>query len=226
MNIKAINFDFYGTLVDWLKIWKETSQIIIDENNLKIPSLDFALEWRKIQRQIIEEKEFVPFKACIKAALIQICHKYNIKNENYHKFLFDRWKEVNPFPEVPFTLKKLKGKYNLAVCSNSSSDLFEACANKLPIKFDYVFISDEIKATKPHSKIYQFVIKSLRLKPENILHIASSQMDVKGAIASNLKVCWINRFYEKRKPDIPEPNFEIHKLNEILKLLQLKINAN
>ena len=48
MGIKAINFDFYGTLVDWLQIWNEVSQTIIESNSLKISPPEFTLEWRKL----------------------------------------------------------------------------------------------------------------------------------------------------------------------------------
>ena len=219
MDVKAINFDFYGTLVDWLNVWKVVSLKIIEENKLNTSPVNFTLEWRKTQRQFIEEREFVPFKECIELALVYICKKYNIKNENYHQLLFDKWREIIPFPEVPDMLKKLKGKYVLAICSNSSRDLYDVCAAKLPIKFDYVFISDEIKATKPNPKIYQFAIKSFGLSPENILHIASSQMDVKGATNAKLNVCWINRLNEKINSEIPKPKFEIHKLDEVFKFL-------
>ncbi|MBI1936041.1 haloacid dehalogenase type II [Candidatus Woesearchaeota archaeon] len=220
MNIKAINFDFYGTLVDWLRLWQEISQTITQSNKLKISPLGFTLEWRKIQRQLIEENGFVPFKDCIKSALLQICKKYNIQNGDYQELLFDKWKVIDPFPEVIPTLNKLKIKYKLAICSNSSRDLLDICLAKIPIKFDYIFISDEVKATKPNPKIYQFAIKSFGYNPENVLHIASSQMDVKGASNAGLVVCWINRLNEKRNAEIPEPRFEIYKLDEVLKVIR------
>ena len=56
MEIKAINLDFYGTLVDWLPIWIKVSDIIVTENNLDISSNDFALEWRGIQRDMLFKK--------------------------------------------------------------------------------------------------------------------------------------------------------------------------
>lgn len=220
MNIKAINFDFYGTLVDWLQVWKDVAEKIVNKNNLGISPLNFTLEWRKTQRQLIEEKDFVPFKECITSALLKICKKYNIENKSYDNTLFDNWKYIKPFPEVVDTLKKLKSKYTLAICSNSSRDLFDVCAAKLPIKFDYVFISDEVKATKPNPKMYQFAIKSFGLPPEKILHIASSQMDVKGATNAGLVVCWINRLNEKILDGIPKPRFRINKLDEVFNFLK------
>ena len=56
MNIKSINFDFYGTLVDWLPIWTSVSEKIVKENNLAISSKELATKWRAIQRKLIEDK--------------------------------------------------------------------------------------------------------------------------------------------------------------------------
>ena len=126
-----------------------------------------------------------------------------------------------PFPEVPETLIKLKEKYPLAVCSNSSRDFFNSLENKLPIKFNYVNISDETKVNKPHQKMYELAIKDLGYKPENILHVASSQMDVKGSTKAGFFVAWINRRGQERFPDTPKPNFEIRKLDELLTILNI-----
>jgi len=121
--------------------------------------------------------------------------------------------------KVNKTLKRLKEKYKLAICSNSSRDLFGICANKIPIKFYYVFISDETKVNKPHLKMYQYAIKALEFPPQNILHVASSQMDVKGATNAGLNVCWINRNNEKRLPETPKPRFEIYNLKKLIEIL-------
>ena len=220
MEIKAINLDFYGTLVDWLPIWIEVSDLIVTENKLEVSSNDFALEWRGIQRDMLFKKEFIPYKQNIKEALVQLCQRYDIKENDYSDILFNKWGEINPCPEVPEVLNKLKEKYKLAICSNSARDLFDICANKLPIIFDKVFISDETKVNKPHLEMYAISIKNFGVPKENILHIASSQMDIKGATKAGLKVCWINRQKEKLVIDTPTPNFEIHKLTELLEIIK------
>lgn len=220
MSIKAINLDFYGTLVDWLSIWIEVSERIIDDNNLDLNPKKFALEWRKIQRQLLDGQDFIPYKENIRLALDNLCNQRNIKNLNYHSLLFDKWKEIKPFPETIEVLKSLKPKYKLAICTNSSRDLFDICAKKFGSVFDNVLISDETKVNKPHKNMYEIAIKSLGFNRESILHVASSQMDVKGATNAGLTVCWINRGKEERLPETPKPKFEIHDLKELIKILK------
>jgi len=220
MGIRAINLDFYGTLVDWLSIWIDASEKIINDNNPDLNPKEFALQWRQIQRKLFtDESVFIPYKANVRRALDKLCNQHNIKNKNYQELLFDKWNEIKPYPEVNEVLKSLKSKYKLTVCTNSARDLFDACAKKLSVKFDYVFISDETKVNKPHRRMYEIAVKSLGFKKESILHIASSQMDVKGATNAGLTVCWINRGKEKRLEETPKPKFEISNLKELDRIL-------
>ena len=216
MEIKAINFDFYGTLMNWLPVWEKVAAKIINEHDLKISAKELAIEWRKAQRQFVEAMEFTPYKEVITLGLNLICEKYGIKNNEYHEILFRKWKEIMPFPEVGEVLKNLKSKYPLAVCTNSSRDLFDVSVGKLPISFNNIIISDETKVNKPNQGLYQKAIKALGFSPENILHIASSQMDVRGATKAGFVVCWINRLNEQLTPETPKPMFEITKLDEVL----------
>ena len=218
--IKAISFDFYGTLVDWLPIWVEASNHIVNKTSLAVQPDIFALEWRKIQRQMLDEKEFIPYKENISSALYLLCNKYKIKNNNYDKILFSKWKDIKPFPEVIPVLNKLKSKYKLSICTNSSRDLFERCMEKIPVKFDSILISDEIKVNKPHKKIYERNTQNLGFPPKNVLHIASSQMDVRGAFNAGLTVCWVNRLSEEKLIETPKPSYEINDLGEVLNILQ------
>tara|TARA_Y100000310_G_scaffold345402_1_gene464499 strand:- start:6553 stop:7212 length:660 start_codon:yes stop_codon:yes gene_type:complete len=218
MVIKAINFDFYGTIVDWVPVWTEVTEKIISDNDLNLDSLDLAIEWRMAQRKFVEEKEFTWYKEYIKMALDDVCAKYKVENKGYENLLFEKWKEMQPFEEVGSTLLKLKEKYPLAVCSNSARDFLDYCTAKLPINFDYVNISDETKVNKPHKKMYDLAQNSLGYDKSEILHVASSQMDVKGATEAGFVVAWINRRGQERFANTPKPSYEIRKLDELLEL--------
>ncbi len=219
MQIKAINFDFYGTIVDWLKVWISVSEAIIRENNLDSSPEKLALEWRKYQRDAIQGRDFLLYKECIESGLTVLCKKYEIKNKNYHLLLYEKWKSIGLFPEVSEALVQLKSRYKIAVCTNSSRDLFDYCTAKLPVKFDFELLSDETKATKPHREMYEIAVKSLGFPIENILHVASSTMDVKGAGNFGFTVCWINRQNEALPSGTQKPRFEIKKLNELFGIL-------
>jgi len=219
MIIKAINLDFYGTLVDWMPIWRRASKQIVEENNLNISSEDFALKWRKNQRILIESKNFILYKECIKLALLDLCKEIHIKNNSYEERLFSLWKGISPFTETKYVLNELGKNHMLGVCSNSSRDFFDICMEKIQTDFHHVLISDETKFTKPHHEIYELAINSFDVTKEEIIHVASSQMDIRGAKNAGLKVCWINRNAENLNDDTPIPDYKISNLKEILTII-------
>ena len=132
MKIKAINFDFYGTLVDWLQIWIEVAEQIVNENNLEALPMKFALEWRDIQRKNLEGKKFVPFKENILSSLDRLCSKHGIKNKNYDRILFGRWKDIKPYPEVISTLNELKLGQNVLIITEAVEENLYLSARNLP----------------------------------------------------------------------------------------------
>ncbi len=213
--------DFYGTFTDWLTIWVDVAQKIIDDNKLDVTAKDLAVEWRTLQRKDLDAQEFTPYTDNISNALRLLCEKYHIENKGYDKLIFSKWEEIEPFPEVGEVLQKLKGKVTLAICSNSSRDFFDACAAKLPVEFDYVFISDETKVNKPWPAMYEKALAGMGVSKDEVLHVASSQMDLKGATNAGLQVCWINRRRQKRLPETPEPAYEIHQLTELLDIVDV-----
>ena len=69
MKFDAINLDYYGTLVDWLSIWVDVSEGIVSDNNLDIDARSLALQWRNIQREILDQQEYIPYKENVTLAL-------------------------------------------------------------------------------------------------------------------------------------------------------------
>lgn len=80
-------------------------------------------------------------------------------------------------------VKQLKGAgYRVGILSNLSKRAAEKVKQEEFIKlFDPVMFSYEIGATKPSSKVYFALIKKLGVKPEEILFIDDSLVNVKGA---------------------------------------------
>ena len=55
--IKAVVLDFYGTVMNWLPMWRDISELIINRNVLDAEAEDFAKKWIRKQRQIISTKK-------------------------------------------------------------------------------------------------------------------------------------------------------------------------
>lgn len=219
MKFDAVNFDYYGTLVDWLSLWTEASREIVADTSLEMDPKDLALRWRKAQRALLDEQEFLPYKETITIALQRTSEEFGFEPAGYAQRLFSKWAEIRPFREVEETLNALDGSLQVAICTNSAIDLFHASAKSLSATFDHIVVSDDVGAHKPHPRMYAVAQEKLTLPHERILHVASSQMDVRGATKAGYVVCWINRLNEPRTQDTPPPRHEISTLDQVLPIV-------
>ncbi len=216
MKIRALTLDYYGTLVDWLPVWEAVSAKIVKKNKLKCTPAEFALSWRRAQRWFVEKMPELKYKQVVQKSLNEVCGTFGVQPSGEEQELFDSWKNIQPFPETVEVLKELGKQNKLVIVANSSRDLYDICAKKIPLSFDNLFISDETGVTKPHADMYELAVRFLGIPRSNILHVASSQMDLSGATAAGLPVCWINRRKEKKSPETPSPLVEISSLKELL----------
>ncbi len=219
-KFRALTLDFWGTLVDWLPVWESVSSEIVENHNLKCSPKEFALSWRRAGRWYVEKMPQLKYKEMVKKSLEEVCKTFGVAAGGEEQLLFDRWKEIKPYPEVAGVLSELGKKHKLVIVSNADSDLFAMTVKKIPLIFYGVFISDETGVTKPHADMYDRAVKFLGMSRKDILHVASSQMDVCGAISAGLTVCWINRRKEERSPETPKPTYEINDLKELLKIVE------
>ncbi len=218
-KFRALTLDFWGTLVDWLPVWENVSAGIVKKNNLKCSAREFALSWRRAGRWYVEKMPFLKYKEMVKKSLDEVCKTFGVEASGEENLLFEKWKEIKPYPEVAGVLSELKKRHRLVIVSNGDPDLFEMTVKKIPVDFDGTFVSDETGVTKPHVEMYNAAVKYLGLQRSEILHVASSQMDVCGATNAGLTVCWINRRKEENSPETPKPKYEISDLKELLKIV-------
>lgn len=130
------------------------------------------------------------------------------------KALFKRYIEIEPWPEVPEILARLRKRgYKLGVATNISDDLGRrVVANterivreQTDVKdfvFDVVVTAEESGAYKPDPKPYQDVLDKMDLQPRQALFLAGSPIDIQGASRVGMDVCWNNHIGLVRKHDV------------------------
>jgi len=106
--------------------------------------------------------------------------------------LIDRWGELKPWPEVSGVLRRLEGR-RLAILTNCSQRLAEIAAAATGGRFELVLSAERAGAYKIDPRAYRAVVQALGLPAEQILFVAGSAHDVKGAPAVGMPVYWQNR---------------------------------
>jgi len=174
-NIKAIAFDFWGVFAEI----KPPMYQYLKKHNISADNYSKEIHKLIIKHDInkITEKQFL--QECSKLLGIKIPYpecSYTYKRNSLNKDLIK-------------IIKKLKEKYKIALLTNNNEEyceeyLFKPKLDKL---FDIMVISYLVGYRKPDPKIYQILIKRLKLKPEEILFVDDDPTKLTSAESLGIK---------------------------------------
>lgn len=100
------------------------------------------------------------------------------------------------YPDASETIASLSERgIRLAVVSNFDSRLLGILDGLgLASRFDGIFVSSSVGYAKPDRRIFDFVLKSRQLAPENVLHVGDSiRNDIDGASNAGMKGILVDR---------------------------------
>ena len=196
MPLKALVFDAYGTLYDVHSVYARTEELCPGKGDLitQIWRLK-QLEYTWLQTSLQDYRDFA---FLTRASLSFALRTVGIEpSESITKPLFDKYLDLNPYPEAKHALGKLKslGGYKLAILSNGSSAMLSALIKNsgLDAFLDATISVDGARKFKPHPECYALVEKVLGLKNDEVLFVSSNSFDVTGAKHFGFKVAWIRR---------------------------------
>jgi 2-haloacid dehalogenase len=196
MTIKALVFDAYGTLYDVHSVYAKTEELCPGKGDLitQIWRLK-QLEYTWLQTSLQEYRDFTFLThASLEFALRVVGIE---PSENITKPLFDKYLDLDPYPEAKDSLSKLKdlSGYKLAILSNGSSAMLSALVRNsgLDAYLDAAISVDGARKFKPHPDCYALVEKALGFKNDEVMFVSSNGFDVTGAKRFGFNVAWIRR---------------------------------
>jgi 2-haloacid dehalogenase len=196
MTIKALVFDAYGTLYDVHSVYAKTEELCPGKGDLitqiwRLKQLEYT--WLQTSLQDYRNFAFLTH-ASLEFALRAVGVE---PNETLSTPLFDKYLDLDPYPDAKDALAKLKklGGHKLAILSNGSTDMLSTLVENsgLDAYLDAAISVDEAKKYKPHPDCYALVEKALGLQKEDVLFVSSNSFDVAGAKHFGFKVAWIQR---------------------------------
>ncbi len=226
-EIKAIAFDFHGTLVHW----DEEAAIatlgeIISDQQL---STESRLLWQHFGagfRGLHDDADYSRFGDAWVAIFDAACNELGLAgNGNAASAHFTlRLTEAVAYEETRPVLDVLKLRYPLAVISNGDDNfvLGSLEGNNLASYFLVVATAEQLRAFKPNPRIFQYVADRLGVWPSQVLFVGDGPIDdVLGARRAGMPVVWLNRDGRTLPPEVPPPDAEIASLSDLLPLLPL-----
>lgn len=219
--VKAITFDFWGTLVDVDASGKDGMAVVLQKLDLtELDPMDLYLKWDFATVKRYRSDSWRPYLEWGVKGLTDVFEPLGVRksDEEWHSLgellISTMTAEAKPHPEVPAIISALKKRYPLMPITNMDDRLFEL--NPYKSEFDLFVTAQQAGAFKPSAIIFQEAIKRLNVEPSSILHISLAQFaDLDGAMPLGMKVAWINRGNESLGPLTPKPMYEFPNLSGI-----------
>lgn len=226
-NVKAVTFDYFGTLVDVEKGAALGMVRVLNEvGRADCDPVQTYLRWDELNVQRYRTGPYRTYRAVAAdamAACLQPLLKKPLETkkaaELANMFLDGLAEFSPPQPEVPAFLEALERKgLALMPITNMDSDLWRRTS--LAKYFPQVTTAEMAQAYKPSERIFQLGMRRLGLPAVAVLHVAISPWaDIEGAKPLGLAVAWINRGREKLGPWTPRPDYEFTDLTGVQTLL-------
>ena len=187
-------FDAYGTLYDF-------NSAVARHRDAIGPKADALSEmWRTKQIQYTWLRNsmgtYSPFWQVTGDALDNCLATFGIADKAVREKLMGAYLALDPFPEVPAMLEKLKkaGK-RLAILSNGNPDMLDPMvkASGLADYFEAVISVDDAKIFKVDPKTYELVKKRTGVTSDKVCFLSSNCWDAHGAAQFGFNVLWVNR---------------------------------
>lgn len=220
--IKAVLFDGYGTLFSGgMDKLYQVCERICDDHGLDLKGKAFLDVWDRYFFPLLRGGQFLTFREAHALSLITVFEELGVRAEpdRYVEEIFKLLGEVTLYDDVVPTLDSLAG-FPHGVVSNADTDHLYNALSSNELTFDLVVSSESAKAYKPDPAIFKDALETLGVEPGHVLYVGDSQEDdIVAASRGGIRMAWLNREGEERKEGIPEPEFEITSLREVLEIV-------
>lgn len=224
VQIRALVFDVFGTVVDWrssiIAEGQALSKVKATQNLL--PEIDwpaFADAWRA---------GYVP--AMVKAttpvndtttpwASIDVLHREILDDllprfglesldENERAQMNLVWHRLNPWSDSVRGLRMLKSQFVISTLSNGNVSLLVNMAKHARLPWDCVLSAELARQYKPHAAVYQMAAQLLGLQPAQMLMVAAHPGDLRAAHKAGMRTAYVARPFEhgSNPHDTPPPD--------------------
>ena len=211
-GVQACVFDAYGTLFDFASAARK---VLGDDTS-------FITLWRDKQLQYTwlraTQERHADFLQVTGDALDFALETTRSKKSDVRDQLMSLFVTLDPFPEVPNVLRKLKtAGIRAAILSNGSPAMLDSVvkAAKLEPLLDAVLSVEEVSVYKPHPRVYQLAVDRLAIPASAITYVSSNAWDAYAASAFGMQVVWCNRYGQRRERLPGSPDREVFSLEQL-----------
>ena len=215
-GIKVCVFDAYGTLFDYASAAAQCR----GELSGKLDALNTM--WREKQLQYTWlralQGRHADFWTVTGDALDFTLEMLEVATPALRERLMKLYLTLDPFPEVPETLRRLKqAGIKTAILSNGTPEMLRRAIENAKIGplLDAVLSVEEVGVYKPHPQVYQLAVDRLGVPRQAIAFQSANAWDAYAASAVGMRVVWCNRYGQKAERLPGRPDCVVQSLSEL-----------
>ncbi len=218
MDVRALVFDVFGTVVDW------RSGVARDVGRLLGDAVDadaFADAWRgryvpSMDRVRRGEQPWTDLDGLHRASLDELLAEHGLPDtpEDVRAELVLSWHRLDPWPDSVPGLARLKRRHVIASLSNGNVALLVDMAKYGGLPWDTVLSAELFRHYKPDPEVYLGAAELLSLAPEQVLMVAAHVDDLVAAHKCGLRTAYVHRPTE-RGPAVADADINVSALTDL-----------
>ena len=214
--IKALFFDFYGTIVHEDGVVIDEIATIISNTGNGTNKLTIGSYWWKVFQELYMNSFGNRFKTQkeLEIESLEITLKKFESNASANELsqkMFKHWRKPPIFEDAANFLESCNIPYYIV--SNIDTDDVIAAIHYHGLSPIKIFTSEDAKSYKPRTELFEMALKETNLAPQEVVHIGDSlNSDIKGASSLGINTIWMNR----NNKEIPNGVVAVVSFNDIL----------
>ena len=188
-------------MVDWrTSVSRDLADFAQQKGISGIDWVEFAVEWRRLYQPAMEEvrsgrRAWTILDVLHRESLLKLIERYRIEGLSAADVdhMNRAWHRLDPWPDAPDGLARLKRRRIIAPCSNGNIALMVNMAKRAGLPWDCILGAETARAYKPLPEAYLASCRHLGLPPAAVMMVAAHNGDLKAAKAQGLATAFVPR---------------------------------
>jgi 2-haloacid dehalogenase len=200
IDVRAITFDTYGTLVDWRSSVLAELTTFGATHGLGVDWIAFLDEWKACYRPGMDDvnagrRPWTTIDALYRERLGELLAARGLSSlaPDAVEHLARVWHRLRPWPDTVPGLERLRRRYVITPLSNASFAGMVHLAKFAGLPWDCIVTAENARAYKPAPVVYRTAIELLGLRAEQVLMAAAHNYDLAAAQALGMRTAFIPR---------------------------------
>lgn len=222
LDIRVLAFDLFGTVVDWrggviaeLGAIARDRELVVNPKELTVDAGALADAWRRRVRELLDrvaqrKMRYRVLDDMHRVALDDVIKESSLEamTKDERERLVSAWHRLRAWPDAVPGMKRLRVPFLLTTLSNGGMAHQVDVVRFAELPFDCILATELAKTYKPDPRVYKLVPSLLRVRPDQVMMVASHPYDLKAAAAEGFKTAFVGRRQEwgtgkPERPDFP-----------------------